>query len=393
MHASESQPAPGHRETSVVLHAAFIVTGAVTTLLGPLLPLLIARWSLRDAQAGVFFTLQFCGNLAGLATVGTLLARRGYRFTLSLGFALMAAGVGGMLASGPFEARVCTVVFGGGLGLTISGVNLWVGEDSGPRRATALSLLNMCWGLGAIAFPPLVLLAQREHLLLELMLATASLCGISAVFLAVRGAEPRAAPWHAAAGATANAFSPAGTLAVLGCLFFVYVGTEACVSGWIAALAKRIATAGTPDPVWPLAPMFFWAGLLTGRGAVPLVLRVMSESGLLRRGLLLATVGTAALLSVQSFAGTALCAAVAGLGMACVFPLLAAWMFTVLGREARRKANLLFALGCAGGATLPWLVGLVSSRTGDLRSGLLVPVAGCLAMVSLVFLFRRRASS
>jgi fucose permease len=48
--------------SNALVHSGFIVAGAVTIILGPILPILIARWSLSDERAGLFFTLQFCGN-------------------------------------------------------------------------------------------------------------------------------------------------------------------------------------------------------------------------------------------------------------------------------------------------------------------------------------------
>src|SRR5271169_6750529 len=81
------------RKASAAIHAAFVLTGVITVLLGPVLPVLIVRWSLSDQRAGLFFTLQFCGNLAGIASMGALISRRGYRLAIPLGFGFMAAGV------------------------------------------------------------------------------------------------------------------------------------------------------------------------------------------------------------------------------------------------------------------------------------------------------------
>ena len=378
--------------TRAVLHAGFVVTGAVTTLLGPILPLLMIRWSLGDADAGFFFTLQFCGNLFGIASLGVLLVRRGYRFTLTLGFSLMAIGVAGLLAAGPFEARLATLVLGSGLGLTISGVNLWVGEDASEisrHRASALSLLNMTWGLGAVAFPVVVMRAQRAGRLFELLLSAAVLCAVPALFLAVRGAEPRATPAHAEWSGREAPPAQMSTSIILGALFFLYVGAEASVAGWAATLASRMGGAASRSGDWALAPMFFWAGLLGGRALAPVILRTISERALLLGGMTLAAAATGALLGVSTFPGVVISVSAAGLGMAATYPLLAAWMFRQYGARTRHTANALFALGCAGGAVLPWLVGFTSSRAGSLRAGLAVPLAGCLLMLGLLALVRR----
>jgi MFS transporter, FHS family, glucose/mannose:H+ symporter len=375
-----------------VLHAGFVVTGAATTLLGPILPLLMNRWSLNDADAGFFFTLQFCGNLLGIASLGVLLVRRGYRFTLSLGFGLMSVGVAGLLAAGPFEARIATLLLGSGLGLTISGVNLWVGEDTSEtsrHRASALSLLNMTWGLGAVAFPLLVLRAQSAGRLFALLLSAAVLCAVPALFLAVRGSEPRAEAARVESSAPERASAHTSTSIILGALFFLYVGAEASVAGWAATLASRIPGAASRSGDWTLAPMFFWAGLLSGRALVPVALRAISERALLLGGMTLAAAATGALLAVSTFEGVAFSVSAAGLGMAATYPLLAAWMFRQFGVRTRHRANVLFALGCAGGAVLPWLVGFTSSRTGNLRAGLSVPLAGCLLVLGLLACVRR----
>jgi fucose permease len=44
----------------------------------------------------------------------------------------------------------------------------------------------------------------------------------------------------------------------------------------------------------------------------------------------------------------------------------------------------MFALASMGGATMPWIVGATSTRVGSLRAGLLIPLAGCAAMFTLI---------
>src|ERR1700734_3372515 len=60
---------------SAVLHAGYVVAGIVTTLMGPVLPILIGRWALSDQRAGLFFTAEFCGSMVGVSTLGALIGR------------------------------------------------------------------------------------------------------------------------------------------------------------------------------------------------------------------------------------------------------------------------------------------------------------------------------
>src|SRR5215831_8320321 len=89
-----TQPrASSQRKLVTAAQVSFLPTGVLTTLLGPMLPLLIADWSLNDRLAGSLFLVQFLASLAGVLLSGFLLARLGYRPAFLSGLLLMAAGV------------------------------------------------------------------------------------------------------------------------------------------------------------------------------------------------------------------------------------------------------------------------------------------------------------
>jgi fucose permease len=46
-----------------------------------------------------------------------------------------------------------------------------------------------------------------------------------------------------------------------------------------------------------------------------------------------------------------------------------------------RVSGFIFAMGTLGGAVLPWIVGTISTRTGSLRWGFIVPLLGTIAML------------
>ena len=153
---------PKRTAPTAAIFGAFIVAGVVTTLLGPMLPVLISRWSLTDERAGLFFTLQFTSNIAGVLSLSALIPRWGYKTTLVLGFVAIALGLAGLNAASQVGGLGATAAYGYGLGLVLPSANLWVAEAAESRRVAALSILNFMWGIGAIACAPLVLLAQ-EH--------------------------------------------------------------------------------------------------------------------------------------------------------------------------------------------------------------------------------------
>jgi fucose permease len=376
-------------KTNALIYASFVLAGIVTTLLGPILPLLIARWALTDERAGLFFTFQFCGNLVGIASLGYLLSRRGYGRTFVIGFAAITLGIAGLNSRNEFACLMSTATFGYGLGLILSGINLWVAEVAGSGRTAALSILNFSWGIGAIACPALVLLAHQAQRLSFLLFGIAGLSALVAFAIATTNIEPR--PAQNSESKTAEVrqrFGKSFTIA-LGGLFFLYIGTEGCVGGWTASLAKRTGT--TTGNLWELAPMFFWAGLLAGRAIAPAILRRVSERTLFTTGLILAGGSNGALLWATSFRGVAICVAASGLGLSCIYPLIISWMVGHYGSEAKHTGSMMFALANVGGAILPAIVGFTSTHTGSLRAGLLVPFLACLVMLSLSTLLREPA--
>ena len=378
----------GINKASALIYSSFVLAGVVTTLLGPILPLLAARWALTDEQAGLFFTFQFFGNLAGIALLGTLLTRCGYGGTFVIGFASIAAGIAGLNFGNEWSCLFSTAVFGCGLGLILSGINLWTAEVAGARRTAALSILNVAWGMGAIACPALVLVAHQAGRLSVLIFGIAGLCTLTAVAIAAMNIEPRT---HTDIEGTTSERGPQigskFTLA-LGGLFFLYIGTEGSVGGWTASLAKRMGS--TSGNLWELAPMFFWAGLLAGRGMAPIILRRVAERTLFVTGLILAGSFSGALFWASSFRGIALCVTLSGLGLSCIYPLIISWMVGHFGAKAKRTGSIMFALASVGGAILPALVGFTSTHTGSLRAGLLVPFGACVVMLGLSGMVRER---
>ncbi len=376
----------GVNKATALIYSSFVLAGVVTTLLGPILPLLAARWAMTDERVGLFFTFQFVGNLAGIALLGTLLTRWGYGRTFVIGFASIAAGIAGLNLGNVFACLFCTAVFGCGLGLSLSGINLWTAEVAGARRTAALSILNVAWGTGAIACPALVLLAHQTGRLWLLLFGISGFAALAAAAIATMNIEPRArvntddkTPEPSPRIGSRYTFA-------LGGLFFLYIGTEGSVGGWTASLAKRMgATSGN---LWELAPMFFWAGLLAGRGMAPIILRRVTERALFAAGLVLAGSFSGALFWASSFRGIAICVTLSGLGLSCIYPLIISWMVGHFGARVRRTGSIMFALASVGGAILPALVGFASTHTGSLRTGLLVPFAACVVMLGLWAMMR-----
>src|SRR2546430_15812438 len=83
----------GHRNLLILLFAGFVLSGIATTIVGPMLPIFIRRWSLDDGQAGLFSSVQFLAALGGTLASSAIAGWWGYRPALVMGYALMGGGL------------------------------------------------------------------------------------------------------------------------------------------------------------------------------------------------------------------------------------------------------------------------------------------------------------
>jgi fucose permease len=381
----------GHLNLLILLFAGFVLIGIATVIVGPMLPVFIQKWSLDDRQAGFFFTVQFTSSMVGVGLSSALSAWRGYRPALILGYALTGAGLSALNANSHALALAATASFGCGYGLVIPGTNLLVAQAGGKHSASLLNLLNFTWGVGAIACSPLVLLAQN-HMRLPVLLAGLGITG-SLMALGLMLASFQGDTQGEVAKTSGNGLADTGlaTTIALATLFFIYVATETSVGGWAVEFAKRLANRSTG--MTTLAQMFFYAGLTSGRAIAPVVLLRLDERRLVLGALVLSAAGTAILMASSTLKIAILGVFLAGLGCATIYPIYIAWLSRWYGARAKNVGGVLFALASLGGAAGPWLVGSLSKYSGNLRVGLLVPLAGAITMICLVLLLRRQTTA
>ncbi len=376
---SASRTIPVGKNATVLLHIDFLVTGIVMTFLGPMLPILSNRWAIDDAMAGRLVFTQFLSSMFGMLSSAPLVQRRGYRLTFIVGLALMACGMA-LLASGPYWLGVVAVaIFGFGHGITTPAGNLRTADVNPERSASALSVINAVWGLGAMSSPFLLVIARGAHHPEWFLYGIAStLLGLLIFF----AAADFPASTHTVT--IANSTMAAGVwetrmLPMISLLFFTYVGTEQSFGSWVATYAHRVAPEN--QTFWTMAPSFFYGALLFGRVLASLALRRRRETTVAKAGLTLAVLGAITLVSAHGSARIAVGAMLAGLGLASIFPISVALLPGWFGEASRRASGVVFASGNMGGAVLPWTVGVVSTHSGSLRTAFFVPLMGALSML------------
>lgn len=362
-----------------IVHLGFALTGIVTTMLGPILPLLASEWHLNDAQAGRLFLVQFIVSPAGAVIAAKVLSRWGASWTVPIGMILIAAGAV-TLSFGTFPLVIVGIaLYSLGLGFALPSTNLLIVELVSERQASALNILNFSWTLGAV-LAPLAISAMLKPFglrgFLWLLGAIVLLIGIIEAVAFPKGNVVSASTRH-------GKLDPSHRLAFAVITFFflfLYVGIENGFAGWVPAFSIR--SQHTSERVTAIIQSSFWASLLIGRLTAPIFLRFLREGTFIFSGLGVAAVGI--LLAILSPSVAVLEAGVilAAFGLAGVFPTGMAVFAQWYGTSG--AGSIVLGLCGLGGALVPWLVGIVSERAHDLRLGFVLPLA-CVALAVLLY--------
>ncbi|MGB7136023.1 MAG: hypothetical protein WBD46_12085 [Acidobacteriaceae bacterium] len=351
-----------------MLYGGFLFTGAMAVLLGAVLPRAAAMYRLHDVQSGTLLTVEFATSACG-----ALLVRRRFERTLKTGYALMAAGAVAVAVARGVVAAASIGVFGLGLGMAMTSTSLVIGRVFPTSRGSALSTLNFCWSIGAMACPLLVARWSGTFSSTALCLPIAVLSATLVVLLQVTRL-PESGDARAPGPAMGGDVRP--IILRFAAIAFLYVGVEATIGGWISTYAMRVT-------VWKfaggsLAAGCFWGALLAGRGLTPMVLRRMPEKSVEGLAALGALLGVLLLIGTHGRLLLVTAAVWAGLALAPIYPLTIALFIGRAGET--RHAGWVFAMAGFGGAVVPWLTGMVSSGAHSLRIGLLVALGAALAM-------------
>jgi MFS transporter, FHS family, glucose/mannose:H+ symporter len=381
-----SQPSPRSKRALVLAaQIAFLPTGILTTLLGPMLPILIVHWAMNDKQAGNLFLVQFLASLVGVQLSGVLLARFGFRPAFLFGLLLMAIGVATLFLGSHLQGLFSVAAYGLGLGLIIPSDNLLIAEISTgsglQSRAAAVSLLNFFWGVGAV-FCSLMVAWTAAHNMLPFFLAAVAL------FLVALAWFMRNLPFPAAAQQGKSSASWGELLKhppiwLFAGVFFLYPGAETAMGGWIGSYVSRLGPTGLS--IAAIMPAFFWVSLTIGRAFGTAFLHHFSEVRIARIGCGAGAAGIALTLWTTTLTGVIAGTLITGLSFATLYPIMVSRLSHRFGVAARSIGSIMFSLAMIGPAIIPWMVGEISHATGSLRAGMFLPL-GATVILFLIHL-------
>jgi len=358
-----------------------MLAGLGTALLGPILPLLAKQWSMVDSQSGLLMMAKFCGAFLGGVTVS-----RKLRQSLLVGLSAGALGFGGFAAA-PSMGIGCIALFVGGFGLgqMITSVNILAGRRFTEHRGSALALLNFSFSLGAMLS---ALLAAWLLPLFALRNVLAGFAGLFVVGVIVLSVQMRARVSAgeeldlAAVEDTPHAGLSGRLYMYFAGLLVLYGGLETCLSGWLTTFALRYGDKTLA--VSEYTTLLLWMSLTMGRAGSSAAMMKVGEKTIQRWSLVLAAVFTAGLAMAHSAITITGFAVLLGLSLSPFFP--ATFALLMAERPTARQAGIVIAVSGLGAAALPWLMGVVSTRTGSLQVALALPFAAAVVLLGMSLL-------
>lgn len=367
---------------------AIFVYGMIAAMLGTILPGLADRFHLTPSQNGKIAFSQALGLMIASVGVGPLIDNQGKKLGLILGLALIAISLAALPRSRGYRGIIALLfVLGLGGGIIVTGANALVSDVAEARRATALNLVNLFFGLGGMATPFISAnLLKRD---------TVKLCYVAAGFAVIALVVQATAPIPGPNGAQSFVLTDAGAvlarpiLFLLGLFLFLYVSCEVGIWNW---LAQHLIAQGIPEVrALNVLSLGFALGILVGRVAVsPILISVPPENVTLVAAIAM-TLTTWFALRARSVAAAWILVFLAGASMAPVFPTALAIVGNAFPRMTGTAIGFAVTCGWIGLAVSSRLIGAIGG--GDpkrLKKALLVIPAFSAVMVALNLLIRSR---
>lgn len=358
---------------------AIFVYGMIAAFLGTILPDLAERFKLTPKQNGTIAFAQALGLIIASVFVGPLIDNQGKKIALVLGLALISIALSLLPRSRGFGSiAVLLFVLGMGGGIVVTGANALVSDVGVAHRATALTFMNLFFGLGGLVTPFLSAnLFSGKPMRLGYTIALLTV-GTLAIQTMARIPGPN--------GEQAFVFSHAGAvlgrpaLLLLGLMLFLYVSCEVGIWNW---LVQHLMAQGIPESrALNVLSLGFALGLLLGRMAMSPVLMRVSALNVTLAAAVCMMVTTALLTNASNAKQAWMLVFLAGVSMAPVFPATVAIVADSFPKMTGTAIGLAITCGWIGLAVSSRMIGVIAGGdTKRLKKALLVIPAFSAAMV------------
>jgi fucose permease len=359
---------------------AIFIYGMIAAMLGTILPDLSDRFQLSPSQNGTIAFAQALGLIVASLGVGPLLDNEGKKLGLVLGLALIAIALFALPRSPGYRGILLLLfLLGVGGGIVVTAANSLVSDVSQAHRGTALNLVNLFFGLGALATPFIAANFFGRNWV-RLCYTIAALTVVTLVLQAVTKMPGPSGGGFVLADAAPVLGRP--LLLLIGLFLFLYISCEVGIWNW---LPRHLIAQGIPESrALNILSLGFALGLLIGRaGVLPILTRAPAITVTLVGSIAMA-ITTFLMLRTSRPQAAFVLVFLAGLSMAPVFPTTIAIVGDAFPRMTGTAIGFVITCGWIGLAVSSRIIGVIAG--GDprrLKKALLVIPAAAVLMVGL----------
>ena len=365
------------------------VFGMVLAVLGALfgLPEMRERVMVNLAQQGDIFLMLFFGVLISTILTGPIFDSFGSKAVLASSAVIVTGALVAFSISRSFAAALVAAFalgFGGG-GLNTA-ANALIADLYAEDRSAMLNYLAVFFGIGALLIPILAAAIPDFLSISQLLVIAASLAAACALaYVLLPFPPPRDAVGFSIFASVAAARRNPGVMLFATLLFF-QSGNESAIGGWTSTYVGS-AGASPQAATWILAG--YWAALMVGRLLGGRFVDAVGQARLVLVSGIGSALGAGILYVSRSLTMLAVGAVIIGLSFASIYPTTLAMAADRYQRNAGTIFGLLFAVGLIGGMLFPWALGRISQAAG-VRTGMMLPLLGAIAITALVIVIWRR---
>jgi len=354
----------------LIAYIGFISLGLPDTLIGVAWPSVRDHFHLQQSAIAFIFFGAGCSYFLSSFFTGRLLQVFGIGMLLATSSALVAlSGFGYGLAPLWALFAACSLLHGLGSGAIDAGLNHYAAHHFSAKH---MNWLHACYALGATLGPLIMtgVIAWHRSWRVGYLTVATILFSLALLFIVTQRkwdepgqenkseGEKQEAPPASMADTLRH---PTVWLQVI--LFFIYTGLEVTVGQWSFTVLTE--SRGIQKETAGLWVTIYWGSIAVGRVLLGFVVDRLGIDKLIRLSLLTALASTTLFALNLSPATSGLALALAGLGLASIFPCMMTRTPQRLGKAlAAHAIGFQVSAAMLGAASLPSLSGLIAQRLG-----------------------------
>jgi len=366
--------------------AGMFVFGFVMAILGAILPSLFERIQFSKGEAGNLFLYMNLAMLVMSVIFGPVVDRFGFKIFLMICSLLVAASLFVFTYASTYSmVLVAAVIIGFGGGGLNGGTNALTSDIHPDKRSSALNLLGIFFGFGALTIPFLIgillgSIGLVNILLLAFLLSLVPLLLFS-VFVFPKPKHGQGFPLSQVSKVVKHPL-----IWLCGFLLFFQSGNEFTVGGWISTYLNEYFHMTPMTASIILAG--YWGAIMGGRLLSSRIVKTIKNEKLVFLSALLSLIAAVMIVASPSKTLASLGAILIGLGFAAVFPTTLAVVGEAFPSFTGTAFSVIFVIALGGGMTSPWLAGKLAQAYG-IRQGLFIPVVNCSMIIILQLVIMR----